>query len=116
MAEHKEPNQGPQAEQEAHRGGGGGEGKGSQERSSEQLQEEMHTLREDLRKVQGDLQQIAESAVSWGRESYEQARDVASHRMETGMDQVEQYVRQRPITMVLTAFGIGLLMGAIFRR
>lgn len=85
-------------------------------RSSEQLQKEMQRLREDLRKVQGDLQQIAESAVGWGRQSYEQARDLASQRVETGMDQIEQYVRERPITTVLVAFGLGLITGTIFRR
>lgn len=91
-------------------------GDGGTRSAQEQMQQEMQTLREDLQRVQRDLQQMAESAVGYGRESYEQARRAASEQMETGIEQVEQYMQERPLTTVLIAFGIGLITGTLFRR
>lgn len=93
-----------------------GQASQTNERSEEDLQADMEALKSDLRKVQSDLQQVAQSMVGWGRQSYEQARQQAGSQMENGMEQVETYVRERPIATVLTAFGIGMVAGILFRR
>ena len=89
---------------------------GQSNRSDEQLQQEMQALKADLQKVQSDLQEIAQSVVGWGRQSYQQARSTASERVESSMDQLEHYVRERPLKTVFGALGIGVLAGMILRR
>lgn len=85
-------------------------------RASERLREQASTVAEDLREL-GHL--TTEAA----REKLEQARRSAADYYEQGRrkageleEQVEGYVRQKPIQSVLMAAGLGVIVGYCLSR
>lgn len=83
-------------------------------KSADVLQDEVSALKADLSKVQTDIQSIAQSLMGMGKDSAKEYRDLASQRMESGLDAVEKYIEQRPVTTVLAAFVVGMLAGKLF--
>jgi ElaB/YqjD/DUF883 family membrane-anchored ribosome-binding protein len=99
-----------------------------------ELQDELAQLRKDLDGVRGDLAKLAktsgsaaESGVQAARERLEaeteelleRLRGAASSAGEKGrsvMEGVEREVGEKPITSLLTAFGVGAVVGWIASR
>jgi ElaB/YqjD/DUF883 family membrane-anchored ribosome-binding protein len=75
---------------------------------------------EDLRSAAGAMagEYRGKAEQAWGdaRGKAEQAWDDATTRVRTFQDDAEQYVRENPTKAVLTALGIGFVLGLIFRR
>jgi len=66
---------------------------------------------EDLRSAAGAM---AEEYRGKAEEAWDDARGKA--RVRTFQDDAEQYVRENPTKAVVTALGIGFVLGMIFRR
>jgi ElaB/YqjD/DUF883 family membrane-anchored ribosome-binding protein len=66
--------------------------------------------------VAGDLKSSAGAMAEEYRGKAGQAWDGARERARTLQEDGEQYVRENPTKAVLTALGIGFVLGLIFRR
>jgi ElaB/YqjD/DUF883 family membrane-anchored ribosome-binding protein len=73
-------------------------------------------LRDAAGAVAGEYRGKAEQAWGDARNKAEHAWDDATSRVRTFQDDAEQYVRENPTKAVLTALGIGFVLGFIFRR
>jgi ElaB/YqjD/DUF883 family membrane-anchored ribosome-binding protein len=78
------------------------------------LRAEMASLRADLGKISDTLQALA-------RHGGEEALDKATRAAEKLQDEIgkktqrlAQEIEQKPLTAVLTAFGLGVLLGMLF--
>ncbi|MDX1581898.1 MAG: hypothetical protein R3360_09770, partial [Alphaproteobacteria bacterium] len=75
----------------------------------EALKNDMASLREDLGKIATTL---GEEAKGHSRAAYDDVR----RRADAGIDTVERQIDEHPFTSMAAAFGIGLLIGNLFRR
>ncbi len=66
--------------------------------------------------VAGEYRVKAEEAWSEARDRAEAAWGDATDRARTFQQDAEQYVRENPTKAVVTALGIGFVLGMIFRR
>jgi ElaB/YqjD/DUF883 family membrane-anchored ribosome-binding protein len=64
----------------------------------------------------GDLKSAAGTIGAEHRDKAEQTWDDARERVRTFHEDANQYVRENPTKTVFTAFGIGFVLGLIFRR
>ena len=63
-----------------------------------------------------ELRNVAEAKASEYREKAEQAYEQARTRARSLQEEGEAYVRENPLRGVLTALGVGFVLGALFRR
>jgi ElaB/YqjD/DUF883 family membrane-anchored ribosome-binding protein len=84
--------------------------------TSDQLGKQAKKVAEDLRKMGGTVTDAAQEKLG-------QVGEKASEYCEQGQDRVygvactcEQFLRQRPLTSVLLAAGIGWLLGRFWKR
>ena len=82
--------------------------------SDRTMRDEMDLLKSDLARIKDDLGMMAEHVTGRARAGASVARDHAQTRFNDYHDSVEQYIEEKPLTTVLAAFGIGLLLGKIF--
>lgn len=68
------------------------------------------------RRAASDLKSAASSMADEYRGKAEQAWDDARDRVRTFQEDGEQYVRENPTKAVMTALGIGFVLGIVFRR
>jgi len=68
------------------------------------------------RKAAEDLSSAAGSVAAEYREQGKEVLDEALHRVRSFQDDSKQYIRENPTKAVLTALGVGLVLGFIFRR
>jgi ElaB/YqjD/DUF883 family membrane-anchored ribosome-binding protein len=68
------------------------------------------------RQAAEDLKSAAGVMAGEYRGKAEQAWDDAKERVRTFQQDADQYVRQNPTKAVVTALGIGFVLGLIFRR
>jgi ElaB/YqjD/DUF883 family membrane-anchored ribosome-binding protein len=68
------------------------------------------------RQAADDLRSAASAVANEYRDKAEQAWGDARERVRTFQDDAEQYVRENPTKAVITALGIGFVLGMIFRR
>lgn len=80
-------------------------------------------LREQARTVTRDIQEIGGIARDAAEEKFEQIQENASELCDEGREKVrqaarslEQYVAEKPLTSLLIAAGVGLLLGHFWRR
>lgn len=81
------------------------------------------SIREKAQEVGQGIRDIGEQARQAAREKYEHLREQAGEYYETGRQQakeweqsLEGYVREQPIKSLLIAAGVGLLLGALWKR
>lgn len=86
------------------------------EQDKQEMRNDVQALREDLAKLQNDIQGMAQSLMERGRKQAEEARDRMNTQVENGMEALEECIEKRPVTSLLTAFGIGIVVGTIFSR
>jgi ElaB/YqjD/DUF883 family membrane-anchored ribosome-binding protein len=79
-------------------------------------QDKLESSRTHARKAAEDLKSAAGSVAGEYREKAEQAWNEATDRARTFQEDAEQYVRENPTKAVVTALGIGFVLGMIFRR
>jgi ElaB/YqjD/DUF883 family membrane-anchored ribosome-binding protein len=79
-------------------------------------QGKLQSSRTHARQAAEDLKSAAGVMAGEYRGKAEQAWDDAKDRVRTFQQDADQYVRQNPTKAVLTAFGIGFVLGLIFRR
>lgn len=88
----------------------------SQSPETDALKKDMEQLRHDLSAladaVKQTSQQRAQEGVNAAKEKFDEVRQQAAGQAE----QVGNQIKDRPFTSVLTAFGVGLLIGKIISR
>lgn len=84
---------------------------------------ETDALRDDLDKLRDDVSHLTETlknmASTRGNEAYDRLRQTADQtrtRVRDTANAAAHQVEERPLTSVLIAFGVGLLLGIIFDR
>ena len=83
------------------------------EKELDALRGEFDKIKEDIKK---DIAAIAKSASRSGTKIYDELKDGAVSRGREGLATVEQQVMERPVTSLLVAFGVGLVLGKLFDR
>ena len=92
-----------------------------------QYESDFDTVRDDLTKLSNDIASLAASlkdgATESAREQLAAARDrfdrlteQARSRGEEQLDKLAATIEERPLTSVLVAFGVGLILGRLFDR
>lgn len=83
----------------------------------------VEALRAEMRQLRADMTAIATTLKALGTEggtaAYEQVRQSAEHVLseaEGAASAVARKVEERPLTTVLGAFVVGLILGALFSR
>ena len=68
------------------------------------------------RKAAEDLRSAAGAMAGEYRERGKEVLDDALHRVRNFQDDSQQYVRANPTKAVVTALGVGFVLGLVFRR
>jgi len=89
---------------------------GSTAGGSSPQNEPAHSEREEWRSTPEDLKSAATTMAEDYRDKATQAWDDAKVRVRTLQEDGEDYVRENPMKAVMTALGIGFVLGRIFRR
>ena len=88
----------------------------SQSPETEALKKDMDQLRRDLGALteafKRNSQQRAQAGAEQARDQFDQVRRQAEGQAE----QVGSHIKERPFTSVLSAFGVGLLIGKLISR
>jgi ElaB/YqjD/DUF883 family membrane-anchored ribosome-binding protein len=79
-------------------------------------QGKLQSSKTHARQAAEDLKSAAGVIAGEYRGKAEQAWDEAKERVRTFQQEADQYVRQNPTKAVVTALGIGFVLGLIFRR
>ncbi|MBI5016750.1 MAG: DUF883 family protein [Deltaproteobacteria bacterium] len=98
------------------------------------LDKELDALRADMTKLRGDLAGLAEAVKEAGgrkvegardslsdlveglREELKSALDLARDRSKRSVESVEHTIEEKPFLSLLTAFGVGVLLGKLLDR
>jgi ElaB/YqjD/DUF883 family membrane-anchored ribosome-binding protein len=78
--------------------------------------ERAHSEREEWRSTLEDMKSTATTMAKDYRDKATQAWDDAKVRARTLQEDGEDYVRENPMKAVMTALGIGFVLGMIFRH
>ncbi|MGI9013701.1 MAG: hypothetical protein ACR2GY_05555 [Phycisphaerales bacterium] len=81
--------------------------------ADQELKAELTAVKEDLVALRDDLQGIASTLVSRGKRSAVSAGETISDGVESGIGHAREYVEDRPLTMMLAAFAVGLIAGKL---
>jgi len=81
-----------------------------------QAKEEAKRSVTHARKAAGDLRSAAGAMADEYRERGKEVWDDALHRVRSFQDDSQQYVRANPTKAVVTALGVGFVLGLVFRR
>ncbi|HET6725372.1 MAG TPA: hypothetical protein VFH85_05150 [Gammaproteobacteria bacterium] len=86
-------------------------------------EKDIHALKGDVDALRSDIKSLAESikrqAESQARAGYARAREAGEkvrHQAERGAAAVEEQIEERPLISVLTAFGVGFVLGKLLDR
>jgi len=108
------------AEENKTQGSGGGAVPAPAQNKFESSKTHVRQAAEDLKAAAGSVAGEWKSAAGTVAEEYrdraEQVWGDARDRVRTLQEDTEQYVRENPTKAVLTALGIGFVLGLIFRR
>jgi len=86
------------------------------EKYYEDLKSEVDALRKDVQAVTQTMRDLATSQTKAARERVRQQAHEARERGEEALESVGPAIAERPFTSVATAFGVGLLVGALLNR
>jgi len=84
--------------------------------ASSSEQNKLESSKTHARRAAEDLRSAATTMAGDYRDKATQAWDDAKVRVRTLQEDGEDYVRENPMKAVLTALGIGFVLGLIFRR
>lgn len=91
------------------------------------LEGEFDTVRDDLTKLSNDIANLAASLkdgatdtareqLAAARERFEQLTEEARTRGEEQLESLAATIEERPLTSVLIAFGVGIILGRLLDR
>jgi ElaB/YqjD/DUF883 family membrane-anchored ribosome-binding protein len=80
------------------------------------LDKEFDVLKNDLGTLKEDVANIAKLLARKGTAQLNDAVDGGKARVQAGVDVLEEQVTARPLTSLLVAFGIGILLGKVTQR
>ncbi|GIL39763.1 DUF883 family protein [Roseiterribacter gracilis] len=94
---------------------------------SQQAKSEFDTVRDDLTKLSDDIANLAASLkegatdaareqLAAARDRFERLTDEARTRGEEHLENLAATIEERPLTSVLIAFGVGIVLGRLFDR
>jgi ElaB/YqjD/DUF883 family membrane-anchored ribosome-binding protein len=75
------------------------------------LDKEFDVLKSDLGTLKADVAHIAKLMAQRGSKQFDAALDSSKARVQEGVGALEDHVVERPLTSLLIAFGIGILLG-----
>jgi ElaB/YqjD/DUF883 family membrane-anchored ribosome-binding protein len=78
------------------------------------VKEDLGKLRDDMKSMTRDLADAARSGVREARGYVTDAASVAANRGKNAVKTVEHQIEDNPMAAVGIAFGVGLLLGALF--
>ena len=81
--------------------------------ADQELQAELAAVKADLVALRDDLQGIAKTLVSRGKRTAVATGETISDGVESGIDHARKCVEDRPLTMMLAAFAVGLIAGKL---
>ena len=81
-----------------------------------EAQSKLESSKTHARQAADDLRSAAGAVATEYKDRAEQAWGDARDRVRTFQEDAEQYVRENPTKAVVTALGIGFVLGMIFRR
>jgi len=87
-----------------------------QEQTTGDLHQEIDTLKADLRKIQSDVREITDTLWTMGRDSYNETSEQMQERIESSLQQAQDYVQRRPLATVAGCFIAGFVLGKLFSR
>jgi len=79
-----------------------------------ELDQDVESLKEDLQQIKEDIALLADNLRGRASTKLREAKASAQAEYEEKLDSLEQCIQEKPLTTVLAAFGIGLLLGKIF--
>lgn len=83
---------------------------------TEALKKDMEQLRRDLGSLADAVKRSSQQKVQAGAEQARARIDGACTQAELQTEQLGSHIKQRPFTSVLTAFGVGILLGKLIGR
>jgi ElaB/YqjD/DUF883 family membrane-anchored ribosome-binding protein len=90
---------------------------------AESTAEDLRTLRAELANLRADLGRISDTLKDTVRHGRDEAVGKAHDAAEKLQDEIgrrtqrlSQEIEQKPLTAVFTAFGLGIVLGLLFRR
>lgn len=82
----------------------------------DELRSEVDTLRKDLQSVTQTIRELAASESRAARERLRQSATEAQAKGREAIESVGPAIGEHPFTSVATAFGVGLVVGALLNR
>ncbi|MHB1157532.1 MAG: DUF883 family protein [Phycisphaerales bacterium] len=82
----------------------------------EDARADMQTIREDLKQLQSDLKKVSGDLYGAGRASLETAGKSVKENADAAAKYVRQSVNEHPVTSLLVAAGVGLIVGSFLSR
>lgn len=89
---------------------------GSATMADRSLEKEFDVLKNDLGSLKDDVSNIAKSLARKGSAQLNDAVDGGKARLEAGVGVLEEQITARPLTSLLLAFGLGILLGKLTQR
>lgn len=86
------------------------------EKDIHEIKSDVDSLKSDLRSLTDSLKRQAESQARAGYAKAREAGDKVRHQAQQGAAMVEDQIEERPLISVLTAFGVGFLIGKLLDR
>jgi ElaB/YqjD/DUF883 family membrane-anchored ribosome-binding protein len=80
------------------------------------LDKEFDVLKNDLGTLKEDVATIAKLLARKGSAQFNEAVDNGKARVQAGVGVLEEQITERPLTSLLVAFGIGILLGKLTHR
>ena len=81
--------------------------------SGSAAQDELATLKEDMRRLKEDMKLMATNTGDRARLQAREFKDNVQESMEASLRDAEHYIETRPLTSVLVALGVGIVLGKI---
>lgn len=80
------------------------------------LEKDLAALRADFTRIKEDISRITQALGQRAAEKVDGAVEEAAVLGRAGIDTVEAKIHERPLTSILVAFGIGILIGKLVDR
>lgn len=89
---------------------------GKERPASDRLREQAHAVTEDIQEMGGIARDAAEEKLERVRENASELCDEGRDKVRQAARSLEQYIAEQPLTSVLIAGGVGLLLGRFWMR
>ena len=84
------------------------------------VKEDLNKLRSDIASIKNTLQEVAtekvRARVNDAQQKFDKWSETARYRSRASLENFAAEVEDRPLTSILVAFGLGVILGRIFDR